>query len=145
MIRSLIYKGSAAGLLLLLCGLSVSAQKIDEQVLKINVEELPSSLQHIKALKPVTFKYDNKKFKYLNLSGGKQYGFITSNVHSQFPELVYEASRQYEAGKNNTKVVKYDEVYAEALIPILVSAVKEQQEQIEFLKVEINQLKLKSK
>lgn len=134
-------KGPALGFLIAICGFTASAQKIEEQNLKVNVTELSSPLQQLKDLKPVTFKYDNTKFKHLNLSGTTQYGFLASNVQSQFPGIVYEASKVYESGKNNSKVAKYDEVNNEALIPILVAAIKEQQAQIELLKSELNQMK----
>lgn len=138
-------KGPALGFLIAICGFSASAQKIEEQNLKVNVSELSSPLQQLKDLKPVTFKYDNAKFKHLNLSQTTQYGFLASNMQSQFPGLVYEASKVYDAGKNSSKVAKYDEVKNEALIPILVAAIKEQQAQIEQLKSELNQLRVKAK
>ncbi|RZK81908.1 MAG: tail fiber domain-containing protein [Pedobacter sp.] len=137
--------GPALGLLIAICGFSASAQKIEEQNLKVNVSELSSPLQQLKDLKPVTFKYDNAKFKHLNLSANTQYGFLASNVQPQFPGLVYEASKVYSAGKNSSKVAKYDEVNNEALIPILVAAIKEQQAQIELLKAELNQMKVNAK
>lgn len=138
-------KGSAMALLLSSAMLSVNAQKIDEQELKVNVGKIANSTQHLQNLEPVTYNYDLNKYKHLKLPAGEQYGFLASNVQSEFPAMVYEASKSYEAGKNNSKIAKYNEVQIENLIPVLVAAIKEQQAEIEQLKKEVLLLKDKSR
>lgn len=140
-----LFKGSAMGLLLGIASLTASAQKINEQELKVNVGKISNSTQHLKNLEPVTFQYDVNKYKHLKLPAGEQYGFMASNVQPEFPAMVYEASKVYEAGKNNAKVARYNEVQTENLIPVLVAAIKEQQAEIELLKKEVQLLKAKSK
>ena len=132
-------------LLLSASTLTVSAQKIDEQELKVNIDKISNSTQHLKNLEPVTFKYDVNKYKHLKLPTGEQYGFLASNVQPEFPAMVYEASKVYESGKNNSKIAKYNAVQTENLIPVLVAAIKEQQAEIELLKNEVKLLKAKSK
>lgn len=132
-------------LLLSACAITASAQKINEQELKVNVGKISNSTQQLKNLEPVTFKYDVDKYKHLKLPAGEQYGFLASNVQPEFPAMVYEASKMYESGKNNSKVAKYNEVQTENLIPVLVAAIKEQQAEIELLKQEVKLLKAKSK
>lgn len=132
-------------LLLSASTLTVSAQKIDEQELKVNIDKISNSTQHLKNLEPVTFKYDVNKYKHLKLPSGEQYGFLASNVQPEFPAMVYEASKVYESGKNNSKIAKYNAVQTENLIPVLVAAIKEQQAEIELLKNEVKLLKAKSK
>ena len=132
-------------LLLSASTLTVSAQKIDEQELKVSVGKISNSTQHLKNLEPVTFKYDVNKYKHLKLPAGEQYGFLASNVQPEFPAMVYEASKVYESGKNNSKIAKYNEVQTADLIPVLVAAIKEQQAEIELLKNEVKLLKAKSK
>lgn len=140
-----LFKGTAMGLLLAAVSLTANAQKINEQELKVNVGKISNSTQHLKNLEPVTYKYDVDKYKHLKLPAGEQYGFMASNVQPEFPAMVYEASKVYESGKNNSKVAKYNEVQTENLIPVLVAAIKEQQAEIELLKKEVQLLKQKSK
>lgn len=140
-----LFKGTVMGLLLSACAITASAQKINEQELKVNVGKISNSTQHLKNLEPVTFKYDVDKYKHLKLPAGEQYGFLASNVQPEFPAMVYEASKVYESGKNNSKIAKYNEVQTENLIPVLVAAIKEQQAEIELLKQEVKLLKAKSR
>jgi len=140
-----LFRGAAVALLLSACAITASAQKINEQELKVNVGKISNSTQQLKNLEPVTFKYDVDKYKHLKLPAGEQYGFLASNVQPEFPAMVYEASKMYESGKNNSKVAKYNEVQTENLIPVLVAAIKEQQAEIELLKQEVKLLKAKSK
>ncbi|WP_316811933.1 tail fiber domain-containing protein [Pedobacter heparinus] len=140
-----LFKGTVIGLLLAAVSITANAQKINEQELKVNVGKISNSTQHLKNLEPVTYKYDVDKYKHLKLPAGEQYGFLASNVQPEFPAMVYEASKVYESGKNNSKVAKYNEVQTENLIPVLVAAIKEQQAEIELLKKEVQLLKQKSK
>lgn len=141
----MLVKTAVLGLVLTASAMSVNAQKINEKELKVNVDKISTATQQLKNLEPVTFNYDTKKFNYLQLPTGGQYGFLVSNVLPEFPEMVSEVSKQYNAGKNDSKVVKYNEVQTESLIPVLVAAIKEQQAEIELLKKELNLLKEKSK
>ncbi len=141
----LVSKGAVLGILFSAAALSVNAQKIEEQELKVNVDKISNSTEHLKNLQPVTFKYDVQKYKHLKLPAGEQYGFLASSVQSEYPAMVYEATKMYDQGKNNSKVARYNEVQSENLIPVLVAAIKEQQAEIELLKKEIDLLKKKSK
>lgn len=141
----LVLKGSLLGLALMTFTVAANAQKIEEQQLKVNVGKITNPTQHLKNLEPVTFKYDVSKYNYLKLPAGEQYGFLASNVLPEFPNMVYETSKVYGAGKNNSKVARYNEVQKEDLIPVLVAAIKEQQAEIEWLKNELSQLKAKAK
>lgn len=141
----LVFKGSVLGLLLSACAVTANAQKIEEQELKVNIDKIANSTQQLKKLEPVTFKYDTKKYNYLKLPAGQQYGFLASNIQPEFPAMVYESAKSYPAGKNDSKIARYNEVQTENLIPVLVAAIKEQQAEIELLKKEVNLLKEKSK
>jgi hypothetical protein len=143
--KTLLFKGSVMGLLLSAATLTVNAQKINETDLKVNVDKISNSTQHLKNLEPVTFKYDVNKYKHLKLPAGEQYGFLASNVAVNFPAMVHETSKMYSAGKNNSKTAKYSEVQTADLIPVLVAAIKEQQAEIELLKKEMQLLKEKSR
>ena len=143
--KTLLFKGSVMGLLLSAATLTVSAQKINETDLKVNVDKISNSTQQLKNLEPITFKYDVNKYKHLKLPAGEQYGFLASNVEANFPAMVHETSKMYQAGKNNSKTAKYSEVQTADLIPVLVAAIKEQQVEIELLKKEMQLLKEKSR
>lgn len=130
-----------AGAVLMAVSFSASAQKIDERELKVNVNEIANSAAKLTMLKPVTFQYDLKKYPGLKLSGEKQYGFLASDVKTQFPDFVYESATSVAAGKNNSRIVKYEEVQYDKLIPLLVQALKEQQEEINDLKRAIKEIK----
>ena len=138
-------KIARAAILLSAAALNVNAQKIQEQELKINVTEISNPVKHLVNLEPITFKYDVSKFNYLKLPSGNQYGFKTNNLKTEFPEMVKETGKVYGAGKNNSKVAKYDEEQTQSLIPVLVAAIKEQQAQIDMLKKELAQLKQSAK
>ncbi|WP_442587910.1 tail fiber domain-containing protein [Pedobacter sp. AW31-3R] len=129
------------GALLITGTLKVSAQKIDGQELQINVSEIDGSAAKLMKLKPVTFQYDLKKYPELKLTAGKKYGFLVGEVKAEFPELVAESAKSYTSGKNNMKTLRYDEVQQDHLIPLLVAAVKEQQQEIEILKRELATMK----
>ncbi|WP_256006231.1 tail fiber domain-containing protein [Pedobacter deserti] len=142
---SMLGKVSLMGLLLSVTAVGANAQKIDEKELKIGVGQISNTTRQLTSLQPVVFKYDVEKFKHLNLPAGEHYGFLASDVAAAFPGLVKQTSKQYPSGKNSHKVATYSEVDTKELIPVLVAAIKEQQEQIESLKVQLNQLKQKAK
>ncbi|MCX2485595.1 tail fiber domain-containing protein [Pedobacter sp. MR2016-24] len=136
-----LFNGILAGAVLMTVSFSASAQKIDERELKVNVEEISNSATKLTMLKPVTFQYDLKRYPGLKLAEGKQYGFMASDVKTQFPDFVYESANSVAAGKNNSRIVKHDEVQYDKLIPLLVQALKEQQEEINDLKRAIKEMK----
>lgn len=138
-------KASVAAVLLSVAALSVQAQKIEDQELKINVSELQNPLKQLTNLEPIRFSYDVNKYKHLKLPSGNQFGFRSAELKAAFPDMVKETSLVYISGKNNSAVARYDEVQMQQLIPVLVSAIKEQQAEIDLLKKELSQLKENAK
>lgn len=141
--KKFLLKGFYALLLTIGSTYAVQAQQVNEEDLKINITKISNSTEQLKNLEPIAFNYDTNKFKNLDLPNGDQYGFLASNVETTFPNMVQTSAKVYNAGKNNAKVAKYNEVDKESLIPMLVAAIKEQQEQIEALKQEVEALKAK--
>lgn len=139
--RNIIITGALAGVFLMMTSLDSSAQKISEQELKTNVTDISSATAKVMNLKAVTFQYDVKKYNNLKFPAGMQYGLLAEQVKPEFPELVNERAKSYSAGKNAFRVAKYDEVENAQLIPVLVAAIQEQQEQISLLKKELENLK----
>lgn len=134
------------GLLLFSCLVLVNfsnAQSVNDSDLKLNREKINNAQQLIADLSPITFDYNQDQFKKMNLPTGKQYGFLIDSDQKDVEGLIVKESKVVGAGKNATKVVNYDEVDDKAVIVLLVSAVKEQQQEIEKLKSEIESLKSK--
>jgi hypothetical protein len=82
---------------------------------KENVVKLGGGLGKVTSLRPVTFNWVESP------DDGMHYGFIAQEVRQVLPEVVTGAE-----GENEVLSMNYTE-----LVPVLVSAVQEQQEQIE--------------
>ena len=87
----------------------------------------------IQQLKPVSFKYREEYIKSLGLPEGKQFGISTSDLEKLMPSLVKEQTIG-----NSDKNYKY--LNYQALVPILVRAIQEQQDIIDNQEIRINQL-----
>ena len=120
---------------------TASAQNIPDNELKKNVSPITNSLSYISRLQPQVFEYNKERFKAFKLPAGIQYGFIAEEMREVLPAAVSRESKFFPAGKNNFGVATINRTENEDLIPILVGAIKEQQEQIENLKKEVEKLK----
>ena len=97
-----------------------------DERLKENITNLESStLDKIKLLNGVSFEWKNKSMG----PNGTQFGFIAQEVEEIFPALV-------DTDEDGYKSVQYT-----SFVPVLVEAVKEQQDTIEKQQSEIDQLK----
>lgn len=119
----------------------VKAQDIPDTEVKKNIAAMEDQLQKLMQLQPKKYEYDINNFKYLKLQKGKQYGFIAEEVQAIFPELVTEKKISYMYGKNAYRSATIKVVDEERLIPVLVASLKEQQNQIDKLKAELQDLK----
>jgi hypothetical protein len=120
---------------------TISAQtQISETSLKQGTTELQSPLSQLLQLKPVSFRY-NTGITGLRMPEGTQYGFLASDVKSVLPGLVKSEGKFVPAGKNAFRTVAVDQVDMQSLIPFLVGALREQQQEIEQLKAEVSKLK----
>ena len=133
---------------------------ISDERLKEDITLVSGSLEIIKKLKPSRFKWKSD-YKYEmdpSLSGKQDIGLIAQEVEDVIPEIIMEddiPEKDYDPellklqegkykGKSSAdfhkkfKFVKYDK-----LIPMLVDAIQEQQEQIETLKSRVEELESK--
>ena len=95
---------------------------------KKNIVSLETPLDTLIKLRGVTFEWDmDKHARFKNLPG-KQVGFIAQEVKNVLPETVFKNKEGYLA-------VSYN-----AMIPLLVEAVKEQHQLIEELKKEMGSI-----
>lgn len=118
-----------------------TAQTINDQQTKLNVTTINNPVERLSMLKPISFEYNTKQYKFLNLQSGKQYGFLSDNIQAVFPELVKEKRVSYMQGKNNYKSASIANINETSLIPVLVASIVEQQKQIDQLKSELEALK----
>ena len=86
---------------------------------KTNIVALNNALEEILALRGVTYDYKRDDFKAMNFPQGKQVGFIAQELEKVLPELVHTDKEGY-------KSVDYIHV-----VPVLVEAIKAQQQKID--------------
>ncbi len=102
--------------------------------LKTNIENITSVLEKIKQLRPVTYNFstDNVLYKHQTYNN-LQYGFIAQEVEEIFPDLVIKM-------EDGNLAVRYT-----GLVPVLIQAIKEQQEELDALMKRISDLESKVK
>jgi len=72
------------------------------------------------------------EFKEKGFPEGRHYGVVAQEVERVLPEVVKE-------GPGGEKSVSYTEI-----VPVLIEAIKEQQKEIERLKMEVTELKTRN-
>jgi hypothetical protein len=125
---------------------NVTAYSSDRR-LKENFNHIENPLEKVQKLNGYTFDW-NKKSEELGFT--PQYktndvGLIAQEVQAVLPQAAVLAPFDRDTNENGETVSKSGENYLtiqyERLVPLLVEAIKEQQEQINTLKEEINNLK----
>ncbi len=91
---------------------------------KTNIATVDNALDTILKLRGVTFEWNREQWKERSFTAGRQIGFIAQEVEKVLPELVSADVKGY-------KSVAYANV-----VPVLVEAVKAQQQQIDALKAQ---------
>lgn len=116
--------------------------------LKRNIQTIPNALDIVLKLRGTTYEHDLMNYPDLGLKTGLNYGFIAQEVEQVLPQLVREknlphmnstyrgATESQEA--ETMKTVSYIEI-----VPVLVEAIKEQQELILQLEQRIKELESK--
>jgi hypothetical protein len=92
--------------------------------LKLGVQPIEDAIRQIHQLRPVSYKY-RQDIPQLHLPTANQLGFIAQEVEQIFPESV---------SSDDTGFKRIDYI---SLIPVLVAALQEQQQQIEDLRSEL--------
>ncbi len=114
----------------------------DRKLKRLN-RSYSEGLQTVMDLRPTRYEYDRNTYDFMNLPEGEQYGFIADEVRDVLPNLVKRSFQGYDEPTSDThegQGVEFDAVNYTSLIPILVSAVQEQQAQIEALQKRIQEL-----
>ncbi|WP_299216149.1 tail fiber domain-containing protein [uncultured Aquimarina sp.] len=102
---------------------------ISDRRYKKNIESLSGSLDKILKTEGVQYKMRKDEFPDMKFADGTQYGVIAQEIEKTFPNLVT-------TNDNGYKSVNYT-----GLIPVLVEALKEQQQLIQQQQSEITELK----
>jgi Tfp pilus assembly protein PilN len=125
---------------LVTASLQISAQEVAQN----NVKPVTNSLETVARLQPVSFNYDKAWAERLKISPKQQYGFVGTDAKSAVPEIITIQAKDYTVGKNAYRSATLTKVDYESLIPLLVGSIKEQQQQIDALRQEIQSLKSRS-
>jgi hypothetical protein len=118
-------------------------QQINDTEIKTNINQIENATDKIFKLQPISYNFTNAKYNKLQFENGKQFGFLTENIESVFPEMVYNKPVGYDFGKYNYKKHTIKEVSMNDLVPVLVAAIKELKIEIDQLKTEIVEYKAK--
>ena len=111
-------------------------QGVSDERFKKNIELIPNALEKIKSINGYTFEYDleNKDLTYIPKLG-KDIGVLAQEIEQVIPEAVSIAPiDRNEEGKSKSGK-NYLTVNYEKIIPLLIQGIKEQQSQIEVLKL----------
>ncbi len=102
---------------------------------KENVRPINQVLSKVMELAPKSYTFrKDPSYKTMNFSPGEQYGVIAQDIEKVFPDLVVDAvdlGRDPNNPKAPAKPIHYKGVKYLQMIPILLEAVKEQQQEIQ--------------
>ncbi|MDI1354624.1 MAG: tail fiber domain-containing protein, partial [bacterium] len=113
-------------------------QSISDQRFKDDIQPLTGALDKLMKLQPKTYNMKVAEYDYMNFSKTRQFGLIAQEVEEVLPELVekgvnpgpVDAKTREPLGEEITfKTMNYL-----GLTPVIIQAIKEQQQQIEDLK-----------
>ena len=111
--------------------------------LKSEIAPLEQGLQAIMQLEPKQYEYKQSEFDFMNLPEGQQYGFLAQDLKNTLPVLTQRAYHAYEEVSSEApedQGFEFTAVNYVGLIPIVVSAMQEQQEIIETQNAKIESL-----
>lgn len=123
-----------------------SFYKPSDQMFKTNIRGFDSALEKVMALQPRKYNYrTGMRAEGVNLPPGEHYGLVAQEVEEVFPELVgnliHPGKPPLKADDPVEESIPYKGIDYVEMIPILIQAIKEQQQTIEELKAEIEELK----
>jgi len=107
---------------------------VSDEQFKTNVEDFETGLDVINQLSPKTYEFLHEQYPTMSFSEGTQYGLIAQELAEVLPELVgtvVAPTLLDSLGNEISSAIEYQAVNYIGLVPILISAVKEQQSQIE--------------
>ena len=112
---------------------------VSDSKFKKDIVNYGGALENIMKLRPVSYTMKTEEYPFMGFAKGTQIGFISQEVKEIFPSLVEKGMHPGE--KKEDPEVEYLSMNYIGMIPILVSGMQEQQQQIELLKQQIELLK----
>jgi hypothetical protein len=117
---------------------------VSDQRLKTNINNYTGALSKVLQLIPKTYSFKTREYDFMNLPAGEQIGLIAQDVEKVFPGLVengFHPGKSDAKGRQSGGGIAYKGMNYIGLTPILVQAIKEQQQIIDGLKNEVDMLK----
>lgn len=111
---------------------------ISDRKFKTDITQLQNALDKLMRLNPASYRFKTDENPKMGLPKGEQVGLIADEVKQVFPQLVNVAVRPAKYDKDRSKLlspeVSYEAVNYVGLVPVVISAIQEQQQQIQALK-----------
>ncbi len=109
--------------------------------LKTNVKSETDALTKIMQLRPATYNYKKADFPGMSLPTELQHGFIAQEMEAVFPEFVTDVKgpKGFDKAGKLEGMMDFKAINYTALIPVLTSAIQQQQQQLETQKQELAQ------
>ena len=111
---------------LLVTGDITGFYQLSDARLKTNIQSIPTALDHVMKLRPVTFQW-NQEVNQLNKRGAPDVGLIAQEVRPYFP-LATEENMQFPSNYQDLMGIQYPK-----LIPYLIRSIQELNEKIKQL------------
>ncbi len=119
--------------------------QLSDERMKTNIQPVHGVLSRLMQVKTATYNYKTNEFPLLHLPAGLQTGFLAENLQEQFPDMVVETTLPEKVNpKTGVRITEKAEVKVVnylGMIPVLTSAIQEQQTQIEAKDAAITELK----
>lgn len=113
--------------------------------LKSGIKPFNRALASLKKINIYQFNFKSDEFPSLRLPTSQQIGLVAEEIESVFPEFIKQTAHPTQidsTGSIIVEAVQFKSVNYDAMIPVLIQAIKEQQTEIEALRREVEELKL---
>jgi len=102
--------------------------QVSDSLYKKNVVPIDSSLIKMLKIRGVTFEWRRDEFPNKNFQPGQKLGIIAQELELIYPQAVFTSNNGFKS------------ISMSSLIPVLIEAIKEQQQQIDALEQRVSQL-----
>ncbi len=121
---------------------------VSDERLKKNINPLSNSLNKILAMKTYSYEYDTEKYPKYFKATRTNLGFLAQELEQVLPEAVADKTigsinNDRQNPDKNSETMQMKAVNINAVVPVLVNAIQEQQQIISDLKARIEQLEQK--
>lgn len=111
--------------------------------LKSGVRNFREGLAGIMQLQPRMYTYNTREYDFMNLPEGRQFGFLAQEFEEVFPQFTKRSFQAFDEPLSDTpegQGIEFKTINYTALIPVMVSAIQEQQGTIEKQQEQIESL-----